>query len=236
MFVFINVLSLDLVRCWSDDKNSVLIHDLSLCLEKQRVDIDNLASIMRGKDHYGNDQLSGQQVTASLRVAGITLDRPIKATWMKAADTIGKGIYSIPVLIETMEMAALAKGRTHASNTNKGNPPETAEDEDSSWKSLLELNSSLPIQNVPGSLVDRQMKQKNVGRLAGAMYQSYNQYQGNLPPKDVVQLALAYSTVYHLGLYQGGIRGAIERARNTGGGMGRVHIGTFIQAKLEYIL
>ena len=201
---------------------------------------------MRGKDHYGNDQLSRQQVAASLRVAGVTLHRPIKTRWMKAADIIGKGIYSIPVLIEMIEKAAAAKGDTHgktgihnvASRINKDHPSKPVEDEDSSWKSLLELNSSLPmpIQNVQGSLVARQMKQKNVGRLNGAMHQSYNQYQGYLPPKDVVQLALAYSTVYHLGLDQGGISGAIGRARDTDGSMGMVHIERFIQATLEYIM
>ena len=63
---------------------------------------------MRGKDHYGNDQLSRQQVAASLRVVGVTLHRPIKTRWMKAADIIGKAIYLIPALIETMERAAEA--------------------------------------------------------------------------------------------------------------------------------
>ena len=80
------------------------------------------------------------------------------------------------------------------------------------------------------------MKQKNVERLKGAMYQSYNQYQGYLPAKDVVQLALAYSTVYHLGLDKVGIRGAIGRARDTDGSMWMVHIERFIQATLEYIM
>ena len=186
-------LFLFILRSWSDEKESALINDLSLCLGKQRIDVDNLASIMRGKDHYGNDQLSGQQVAASLRVAGITLDRPIKTRWMKPADIIGKGIYSIPVLIEIMEMAAkAAKGDIHMKTGNYNEDTETnkdsGKDEHSSWKSLLELKSGLPIQNVQGSLVDRQMKQKNVGRLADAMYQSYNQYQGYLPPKDVVSL------------------------------------------------
>ena len=93
------------LRSWSEEKESSLIHELSLCLGKQGVDMNKLASMMRSKDHYGNDQLSGQQVGVSLRVVGITLDRGMMTRWMKAADIIGKGIYSIPVLIDIMDKA-----------------------------------------------------------------------------------------------------------------------------------
>ena len=64
------------------------------------------------------------------------------------------------------------------------------------------------------------------------MYQSYKQFQGYIPPKEVVQLALAYSTVFHLGLDQAGIQGAIYTASASG----MVNIDTFIQAVLDYIM
>ena len=67
------------------------------------------------------------------------------------------------------------------------------------------------------SMVDRSMKQKHVVRLKAAMYQSYKQYQGYIPPKEVVQLALAYSTVFHLGLDPAGIQGAIYSAMDNRG-------------------
>ena len=37
-------------------------------------------------------------------------------------------------------------------------------------------------------------------RLRAALMQSYQQSGGYLPPKEVVQLSLAFTTVYHLGL------------------------------------
>ena len=70
--------------------------------------MEKLGSIMRSKDHYGNEQLSKQQLVVSLRVADITLDREMVSTWMKAADIVGKGIYSIPVLLDILVKAAQA--------------------------------------------------------------------------------------------------------------------------------
>ena len=64
------------------------------------------------------------------------------------------------------------------------------------------------------------------------MYQSYSQYQGYLPPKDMVQLALAYSTVYHLGMDQGGIREAVEWALDREVNVGMASIERFIEAIL----
>ena len=200
---------------------------------------------MRSKDHYGNDQLSGQQVGTSLRVVGIILDRAIKARWMKAADIIGKGIYSIPILLDTLDKAAKeAKAgrfpqtdfKNKVSTMNEDPQLESGHDQDSSWKSILDLNSSLPRQAGQGTMVDSQMKQKNVGRLKAAMYQNYNQYQGYLPPKDVVQLTLAYSTVYSLGIDQGGTREAIDFAMDNDVKIGMVNIDKCIQAILEYIM
>ena len=235
------------LRSWSEEKEFSLIHELSLCLGKQGVDMNKLASIMRSKDHYGNDQLSGQQVGVSLRVMGITLDRGIMTRWMKAADIIGKGIYSIPVLIDIMEKAdkkAKGGGISEAetkkeSSITVDDPPADSDDDldsDSRWKNLLDLNSSLPKQKGRSTTVDMHMKQKNVARLKAAMYQSYHQYQGYLPPKDVVQLSLAYSTVFYLGMDQGGIRGAIDCAMDHSGRLGMVNIDKFIQAILDYIM
>ena len=67
------------------------------------------------------------------------------------------------------------------------------------------------------------------------MYQSYNQQQGFLPPKNVVQLSMAYSTVYYLGLDQGGIRGAINWVRSQDIKMGMVNIDKFVIALMENI-
>ena len=62
--------------------------------------MDKLGSIMRSKDHYRNEQLSGQQIEVSLRAADITHDREMVMRWMRAADVVGRGIYSIPVLLD----------------------------------------------------------------------------------------------------------------------------------------
>ena len=98
-------------RSWSAGQEADLLHDLALCVGKQTIDIKKLGMLMRGKDHYGNDQLSKQQVSASLRVAGISLDRPILARWMKAADIVENGIYSIPALLDILENAAADPNR-----------------------------------------------------------------------------------------------------------------------------
>ena len=221
-------------RSWSAGQEADLLHNLALCVGKQTIDIEKLGMLMRGKDHYGNDQLSKQQVSASLRVAAISLDRPILARWMKAADIVENGIYSIPALLDILEKANADPNRDKYSRPGIFLRNETVQDADSKWKSILDLNSSLPRQTGPPA--DRQMRQKNVGRLKGAMYQSYNQYQGYLPPKDMVQLALAYSTVYHLGMDQGGIREAVEWALDKEKNMGMASIERFIEAILDCIM
>ena len=65
---------------------------------------------MRSKDHYGNDQLSGQQVQDSLRRLGIKIDKSVLTKWMKAADMIGRGIYSIPGM-DVEAVACLGGGK-----------------------------------------------------------------------------------------------------------------------------
>ena len=52
---------------------------------------------------------------------------------------------------------------------------------------------------------------------------------GYLPPKEVVNLSLAYSTVYHLGFDQGLITGAINNARSMDIRHGLVNVDRFIQ-------
>ena len=56
---------------------------------------------------------------------------------------------------------------------------------------------------------------------------------GYLPVSEVVDLSLAYSTVYHLGLDQGGITGAVNLARSGDIRKGLVNIQAFIQAIME---
>ena len=83
--------------------------------------------------------------------------------------------------------------------------------------------------------MDTYLRQKNIGLLRAAMYQSNHHHQGYLPPKDVVQLSMAYSTVYYLGLDQGGIRGAINWVRSQDIKMGMVNIDKFVIALMENI-
>ena len=83
--------------------------------------------------------------------------------------------------------------------------------------------------------MDTHLRQKNIGLLRAAMYQSYHHHQGYLPPKDVVQLSMAYSTVYYLGLDKRGIRWAINWARSQDIKMGLVNIDKFVIALIENI-
>ena len=106
---------------------------------------------------------------------------------------------------------------------------------ESIWMLILELNGNLPKPKRKGTVVDTYLRQKNIGLLRAAMHQSYHQVQGYLPAKDVVQLCLAYSTVYYLGLDQGGIRGAINYARSQDIKMGMVSIDKFVLALMENI-
>ena len=76
---------------------------------RQKVELDKLGQVMRSKDHYGNDQLSGQQVSASLRAVGLTVERSAFASWLRSCDTIGKGIYSIPGAIEVQRHDVLMR-------------------------------------------------------------------------------------------------------------------------------
>jgi hypothetical protein len=89
----------------------------------------------------------------------------------------------------------------------------TLNDPDSIWMTILGQNGNLPKPKRKETVVDTYLRLKNIGLLRAAMYLSYHHHQGFLPLKDVVQLFMAYSTVYYLGLDQGGIRGAINYAR-----------------------
>ena len=131
---------------------------LSRALGRQKVELEKLSQVMRSKDHYGNDQLSGQQVSASLRAVGLTVERSAMTTWLRTADTIGKGIYSIPALLDILGSAVKrARGEDGRQNKERGNREERSEslvaapltnnntrEEDLSWQRLLDLNSSLP--------------------------------------------------------------------------------------------
>ena len=137
---------------------------------------------MRSKDHYGNDTLSGQQVQDSLRQAGVKLDRGAVSRWMRAADTIGRGIYSIPVLLDLITRAARAEVglgvRSDFGPSRQGTPDEG--DQDITWRQILDINAGLPRQRTKSTSDDREIRLKNVMRLKSAMYSSYNQHQVKL--------------------------------------------------------
>ena len=144
--------------------------------------MERLDEIMRSKDHYGNDTLSGQQVQDSLRQAGVKLDRGAVSRWMRAADTIGRGIYSIPALLDLITRAARAEVRqsAHAQRHLSDLGPSrqgTPGDPDHTWKQILDINAGLPRQRTKSTSDDREIRLKNVMRLKTAMYSSYNQHQ-----------------------------------------------------------
>jgi len=224
-------------------EQELAVLELARTLGRQKVELERLGQVMRSKDHYGNDQLSGQQVSASLRAVGLTVERSAFASWLRSADTIGKGIYSIPGLLEVMSQAVKrAKGEEGRPARDKRIPevherrdkalvaaPLTnanTKEEDLSWQQLLDLNSSLP--RVRGRGEDGGLRLRNLARLRSAMEQSYKQQHGYLPPKDVVQLALAYSTVYQLGLDQGIITAAVNYSRSLDLRRGLVNIEKFV--------
>ena len=172
---------------------------------------------------------------------------------MKAADMIGRGIYSIPVLLDVIKLAVktntndkdhgkLRNDRNHHksqdfnnnNNTNTNNNHNNKNYSDTTWMNILDLNNSLPKVKGRRNSLDREMKLKNVMRLKTAMYSSYNQHQGYLPPKDVVQLTLAYSTVFHLELDPLTIREAVERC--LGGRNSLVNVEIFIKYVLDVLM
>ena len=125
-----------------------------------------------------------------------------------------------------------------------------AQDPDLEWKSRLQLKFHQPVHRNRGSTVDSEMRRKNIEKLKLAMYQSYNQQEGwlfndfhifnnvvdsgYLLAGEVVDLSLAFSTVYHLGLDQGGITGAVNTARSVDIRKGLVNIDTFIHCIEHY--
>ena len=108
-------------------------------------------------------------------------------------------------------------------------------DSDTSWISLLELHGPLPKPKRRETVVDTYLRQKNLGLLRVAMKQSLQQDNGFLPAKEVVQLSLAYSIVYYMGLDQERIRGAINWARSQQVHMGMVNIDKYVVAIMESI-
>ena len=83
--------------------------------------------------------------------------------------------------------------------------------------------------------MDTYLRQKNLGLLRVAMKQSLQQDNGFLPAKEVVQLSLAYSIVYYMGLDQERIRGAINWARSQQVHMGMVNIDKYVVDIMESI-
>ena len=229
-------------QSWTEEKESSLVAEMSRALEKTTVDVERLAEVMRSKDHYGNDQLSGQQVQDSLR--GLRLDKSLVNRLMKAADMIGRGIYSIPVILDIMKLAINNNSTTTDKNNKLRNDRNHHKSQDfnnnnnnysdTTWRNILDLNNSLPKMKGRRNSLDREMKLKNVMRLKTAMYASYNQHQGYLPPKDVVQLTLAYSTVFHLEVDPRTIRDAVEKC--LGGRNSLVNVEIFIKYVLDIIM
>ena len=101
--------------------------------------------------------------------------------------------------------------------------------------SILELSLNLPKPKRRETVMNTYLRKKNICLLRSAIYQSHYQHQGYFQPKDVVQLSMAYSTVYYLGLDKGGIRGAINYARSQDIKMGMVNIDKFVAALIENI-
>ena len=232
-------------QSWTEEKESSLVTDLSRALEGTAVEVERLAEVMRRKDHYGNDQLSGQQVQDSLRSLSLRLDKSLVNRWMKAADMIGRGIYSIPVLLDILKLAInnnnsttskdkLRNDRSHHKSQDFNNNNNNSNYSDTTWRNILDLNQSLPKVKGRRNSLEREMKLKNVMRLKTAMYSTYNQHQGYLPPKDVVQLTLAYSTVFHLDLEPRSIREAVEKC--LGGRNSLVNVEIFIKYVLDVIM
>ena len=111
-------------------------------------------------------------------------------------------------------------------------PDSSDNDSDGSWKQMLQFRSSQPVRARAGkaaNLNDASVKQKNIKKLKNAMLLSYHHQEGYLPPKEVANLSLAYSTVYHLGFDQGLIVSAINDARSMDISHGMVNVGKFIQ-------
>ena len=127
-------------------------------------------------------------------------------------------------------------------------PDSSDNDSDGSWKQMLQFrsNHSVRVRTKQGSnSTDASAKQKNIKKLKNAMVLSYHHnegckksqkktaklslYLGYLPPKEVANLSLAYSTVYHLGFDQGLIVSAVNDARSMDIRHGMVNIYKFIQ-------
>jgi len=177
-------------------EEELAVLELARTLGRQKVELDKLGQVMRSKDHYGNDQLSGQQVSASLRAVGLTVERSAFASWLRSCDTIGKGIYSIPGLLEIMAHAVKRSLGGESKSTRDKKIPDIheradqalvaapltkrtiAKEEDLSWQQLLDLNSTLP--RVRGRGEDGGLRLRNLARLRTAMDQSYKQQNGEL--------------------------------------------------------
>ena len=236
-------------RSWTEEKEDSLVQEMSRALDRSSVEVERLAEVMRSKDHYGNDQLSGQQVQDSLRQVGLKLDKAVVSRWMKSADMIGRGIYSIPVMLDILRLASTnasqgeretGKQKSDNSRNRSDNSRQKSQDfnnnndTDTTWRNILDLTPSLPKVKASRHSLDREMKLKNVMRLKTAMYSSYNQHQGYLPPSDVVQLTLAYSTVFHLDLHPDQIRHNVEKC--LGGKNSLVNIEIFTKYVLDVIM
>jgi len=228
-------------RNWTERDDARLMADLSRSVGNQIIDMDRLAMVMREKDHYGNEQVSSQQAWASLSTCLIVLEKPVFNRWLQSADMAGRGIYSIPVLLDALETAistapplpihkskvpiAIHSGRKRSTHMHdiRNSPPVSA-----ASFARFSSNSTSPTRG--GSKTEgERSKDKYFTKLQHAMVQSYNNHNGYLPVREVESLTSAYSTVYHLGLDRGEINSAINYTRTTDIRHGLINIERYLQ-------
>ena len=78
---------------------------LKTSLGQQQVSLPALADILHSKDYSGHNQVSAPQLRSALRSVGVVLDRETMQEIMRAADVEGKGVLSIPALLDILSKA-----------------------------------------------------------------------------------------------------------------------------------
>ena len=173
-----------------------LVHDIRHSLGKQIIDVDVIANTMNDFDMENEEQITFKQVESVLEDLDIKMDKLVLERWMNASRTIGT-YCSISRLVQILHKAVnpvykLSRGKSiHMKKSDEMMlgvqkksllPPRPTSsllhDPDIEWKTKLQLRFSEPVHRNIGLVSDEDTKKKNVEKLKHAMYQSYQQQEG----------------------------------------------------------
>ena len=170
-----------------------LVEELRAWLAGRLVDVELVAATMLELSHAGH--IARETVDTALRENNIFLERKLLARWCSLASSSGSTC-SLDTLIHILTKAVNPILEVNYMNATlpEGNEIDFANSlfslDNSQYGELNEIDNKKRKDILLRTEVD--LKTKHIGRLKQALYTSYKQRSGYLPPEEVLQLSQAF--------------------------------------------